>query len=137
MNATKAGSVERAQYLSQVASTIREQINTGSLMALGAHELRPLDFIADDASAPLPSLAFKARILPFTKSGHRSTAARVMQVVVSLNAADLYDVLVIYKGRDGQKVVHYESSDVDAMKLSWLLLALDFDGDSVLNPRYL
>jgi hypothetical protein len=109
------------------ALIIRDQITTGVLMALGAHKL-----IATESG-----LRFAARILPFTKSGKRGTAARVMQVEVTLNALDLYDIAVTYAGRDYSVVTHWEAANVDCFELSRLLLALDYDGPTAVNPRML
>jgi len=135
MQNTSTSSVAR-----EIAATIVEQIGRGTLMSLGGHNLTH-GMIATTADAPaLPSLSFDARILPMTKGGHRGSTPRIMRVVVGLNGADYYDVHVSYPQRGdtfGQKprTVHYEADDVDAGSLSRLLLALDYDGTAVLNPR--
>lgn len=115
-----------------VSDIIRRQIGQGVLMSLGARA-----FVAYEAG-----LAFDATILPMTKSGKRATAARTMRVYVKLNAADYYDISVTYPRRGDRygihaPEVHYEAADVDALQLSGLLLALDYDGETVLNPRYI
>lgn len=125
----------------EVAQVIHRQIGGGVLMSLGAHNLGHGNLAPVVGAFPQPGLVFNARILPFTKSGKRSGSARVMLVVVSLNAMDYYDVLVTYNapgdryGAQGP-VVHYEAADVDFETLPRLLLALDYDGETVLNPRY-
>lgn len=110
----------------EIASTIKRQIGAGSLMALAAH-----DFIALDGG-----LRFIARILPFNKNGKRSTRAAKMLVEVKLNFMDLYDVRVV-EVRNFELVEHFTVQHVDAYSLPRLMLALDFDGDEVLNPRYM
>ncbi|AWY06704.1 hypothetical protein SEA_ZETA1847_70 [Microbacterium phage Zeta1847] len=110
-----------------IAHTIREQITTGALMALGAREL-----IATESG-----LRFTASILPFTKSGARGTRARAMRVEVTLNGLDYYDVVVSYAGRDYSTVEHYAGDNIDAFSLARILLALDYDGPTALNPRML
>lgn len=57
-----------------------------------------------------------------------------MFVEVRLNAMDTYDVAVFYSIR-GQKTIHYRTDGIYADQLSRLMLALDYDGDVVLNPR--
>ena len=123
------------------AHTIRQQIGLGALMSLGARDFRHGNVAAIRGAKPLPSLIFNATILPMTKNGKRSTAPRAMQVIVSHNPADYYDIRVTYNQR-GDKygcepaVVHYEADDVDAFTLPRVLLALDYDGDTILNPGY-
>lgn len=129
-----------AETTRTIGNTIRQQIEGGVLMALGGHDFRYGRVCAFREAPALPSLIFNARILPMTKAGKRSTAPRTMQVVVSLNGADLYDVRVTYHQRGDRygakpSVVHYEADDVYAEDLSRLLLSLDYDGDTVTNPR--
>lgn len=121
-------------------ATIRQQIETGVLMSLGGHNFRYGRVCAFPGTDPLPSLVFNARILPMTKSGSRCTAPRTMQVVISLNGRDYYDIRVTYNqsgDRYGAQppVVHYEADDVEVSTLSRLLLSLGYDGDTVTNPR--
>lgn len=113
-----------------VAQTIKDQIGMGALMCLGAH-----DFAATGDGAG--ALVFKARILPFTKGGKRSTRPRIMHVSITLNALDLYDVDVFTYDKRLNIVPHYNIKDIDFTQLPMLMLALDYDGDEVLNPRYL
>lgn len=127
-----------AEYLNEIASTIRQQITGGVLMSLGARDFR---YGAIPNAYGSPSLIFNATILPMTKNGKRGTAPRTMQVIVSLNAMDYYDIRVTYPQR-GDKyglkdpVVHYEAKDIDVSTLAPLMLSLDYDGDTVTNPRY-
>lgn len=125
----------------EVAAIIRRQISGGVLMSLGARDFRHGNVAAVRGADPLPSLIFNATILPFTASGARGSAGRTMNVVVSLNARDLYDVLVTYNRRGDRygtqgPVVHFEADDVDAESLTRVMLALDYDGPETLNPRY-
>lgn len=124
----------------ETADIIRQQIETGVFMSLGARDLRHGNIAATPESAALPSLIFTATILPMTKDGSRGTAARSMTVTIGHNAADYYDVRVTYPQRGDRygikpPVVHFKADDVDAASLSRLLLALDYDGAEVLNPR--
>lgn len=130
------------EYLREVASTIRQQITGGVLMSLGARDFRHGAVAASKDSPALPSLIFNATILPMTKNGTRGTAPRTMQVIVSHNAMDYYDIRVTYPQR-GDKyglkdpVVHYEATDIDVSTLARLMLSLDYDGDTITNPRYI
>ena len=110
--------------------TIFSQILAPVKMSLGAHNFR---FGAKG------DLAFDARILPFTKAGKRAGQPRIMTVLVKLNSLDLYDIEVVYyrtSSRYGsaERVTHYEAT-IDVSDLNRTLLALDYDGDHVLNPR--
>lgn len=111
----------------EIATTIQKQIGAGVLMCLGAHDL------AFDRTGP--ALTFKAVILPMLASGKRSAEPSTMRVTVTLNALDYYDVKVVYEAH-GETVTHFERKDVDCFELPVLLLALDYDGAEVLNPRY-
>ncbi|QEP09085.1 hypothetical protein [Glutamicibacter sp. ZJUTW] len=112
-----------------IATTIRQQISLGSLMSLGMQQ--PAALTADNEEV---GFTFLARILPITKSGRRGTSPRIMRVSVTLNGNDLYDVEVTYIARR-KPVTHYEAVNVGAEQISTLMLALDYDGDQVLNPR--
>lgn len=117
-----------AQY-QEVAKIIRQQFTLMGLMTLGASNLRVM-------GAQEGGLAFVARILPFNKSGKRAQAARKMMVTIVLNAMDEYEVEVFYYDKDGNKVVHYENNR-QGPDLERFAVALDYDGDTVLNPRYM
>ena len=108
-----------------VPQTVYAQINKHVLMSLGMSDLT---YFSD-------GIKFNARILPMTQSG-RGARARVMSVMVRLDASDTYTVRVSYfKGRYIQ-VTHFEESGIYADQLNHLLLALDHDGREVTNPRY-
>ena len=115
-----------------VAEIIRSQIQLGIFMTLGASDL---GHTASTGSRDyeMAGLAFTARILPFNKSGERSAMARKMSVKILLNAGDLYDIEVreIASGK-----IHYSTQNVVVFDLNRTLLALDYDGEEVLNPRY-
>ena len=111
------------------AQIIQQQIGVGSLMSLGAHDLA-----AVTEKGQIHGFTFMARILPFTKAGKRSSAARNMRVMIMLNELDYYDVSVTY-ARKYEGVTHYEGHNVGAEQISNLMLALDYDGDTALNPR--
>ena len=82
----------------------------------------------------LGGLRFTARILPFNKDGERSYRPTKMNVEISLNPRDLIDVKVT-RQKDG--VVHYEGTDFFIDQLPGVIYALDYDGDTPLNPRIL
>lgn len=133
-------STETMTVAQEVAHTIRQQITPGVLMSLGAHEQQSGTVATVEGADPLPSYIFKARILPFNKNGERAEAPRAMTVIVSLNSSDLYDIYVAYNQRGDRfglkpRVVHFEADDVDAESLANTMLALDYDGETVLNPR--
>ena len=114
----------------EVANTIREQIGMGPLMSLGAHDFRHT--IMDGGS---PALHFRARILRMKADGTRSEQVRNMHVLVWLTDRDDYGVRVTFVERF-QLVKHYEASGFYADQLARLMLSLDYDGDTVRNPRY-
>ena len=110
--------------------TIFSQILAPVKMSLGAHNFR---------FGTKGDLTFEARILPFTKAGKRAGRPRIMTVQVRLNGLDLYDTEVVYYRNSSsrgstERVTHYEAT-IDVSDLNRTLLALDYDGDHVLNPR--
>lgn len=126
----------------EIANTIRQQITVGVLMSLGAHDIGAARMAHEQGGPMLPSLVFKALVLPFNKNGERSERPRKMYVIVSLTPADTYKITVTYNanvgnGRGPDRTDHYHATDVYAEDLSRTLLALDYDGDTVLNPRYI
>lgn len=116
---------QRNNYL-QVAQTFREAIGLGALMSLGASNA-----VAVPGANQLGGLLFTARILPMTKKG-RGQVARRMAVMVSLSANDLIDVQVV---EIASGKVHFQEDDLYISMLERVLLALDWDGDEVANPR--
>lgn len=122
----------------EIANTIRQQITPGVLMSLGAHDLGSAHMAHEKGEPMLPSLVFKALILPFNKNGKRSERARKMYVIISLTPADTYEITVTYNGnaRGPGRTDHYHATDVYAEDLSRIMLSLDYDGDTVTNPRY-
>lgn len=115
-----------------VSNVIRRQIGISSLMTLGAHDLRTI--VENDREI---GLQFTARILPFTRFGlgPRGERPRLMTVRISLNSLNFYELSVTYSNR-GSIYTHYSANSIDAETLRSTLLALDFDGETVLNPRY-
>lgn len=107
-----------------IPEIIFSQIDKRVLMSLGA----------SDFGHSYKALSFAARILPITKAG-RGSRARVMTVEIELEAGDTYLVRVTYF-KSGVREVHFNQSGVYADQLSRILLALDFDGKQVTNPRY-
>lgn len=111
--------------------TTKKQIGVRNLMAVGAHKFRH-DNGGND-------LIFNAKILPFNLNGERGGKARTMQVAVRLTPQDTYDIEVTFVRKQGgayQNVVHFETEGVYADQLGGLILALDWDGPTALNPRY-
>ena len=113
----------------EVAATIRSQIDRGVLMSLGAHHFAY-------GTDQMGQVSFLARILPFTKLGHRSARVANMVVTITLNGLDYYDITVKHWA-NYELTIHAEGHDIDAFTLNRWLLALDYDGDTALNPRYI
>lgn len=113
--------------LVNVGKALHVQLDRKVLWSLGASGLQY-------SAKGLGGIEFDARILPFKVNGERGSRARVMRVKVLLNSSDLYDISVGYpKGYEW--VEHFSREDVDVESINFLLLALDYDGDEVLNPR--
>jgi hypothetical protein len=100
-------------------------------MSLGAHNLAS---VLNEGE--IEGLTFRARILPFRKDGTRSEKPRIMQVIITHNALDYYDARVIYTSAR-EILTHYETSNIDAEQLPRIMLALDYDGATALNPQVL
>ena len=49
----------------EIANTIRQQITVGVLMSLGAHDIGAARMAHEQGGPMLPSLVFKALVLPF------------------------------------------------------------------------
>jgi hypothetical protein len=110
------------RHRSAVANTILEQIGRPALWTIGAH----------DYTIPAEGgLSFKARILPFKADGRRSDSPRNMDVTVTLNGMDLYEVKVTHR-RGAKVTTHYESETgvwgMDFTQLRATIHALDSDG---------
>lgn len=105
----------------------RAAIGDGALWSVGAHDI---------ASVPgayqLGGLTFLARILPMTETG-RSDTAESMAVLVSLTPADEIDVEV-RRIADGREHARIPGIYID--QIQRIILALDYDGPEVMNPRY-
>lgn len=117
-----------------VADIIRNQIERGVFMTLGATNLGHTSTEMDRGYS-MCALVFVARILPFKKNGKRSERAKKMAVEIALTANDTYDIHVFHMVR-GERVTHFKREDVYVFDLNATLIALDYDGDEVLNPRY-
>lgn len=123
-----------------VAGIIKGQIETGVFMSLGASDFYALPNMAgsdiEGRNYNRGGLRFTARILPFTKAGKRSTKPRAMFVWVVLNGSDLYDVTVKYFDKSRGDVEFFTAGNVYADQINRVLLSLDYDGQTVTNPRY-
>lgn len=109
----------------EVANTIRQQLGFGGLATLGASDLSVLN-------VGMGALSFTARILPFNKNGKRSARAEKMLVVIMLDFDDSYTVRVIRPNGE----VFFGGSHIYCTELTAMALALDYNGETVLNPRY-
>lgn len=116
-----------------IATTITEQATTGALMTLGAYPLRPTNLYADDTRRG--GAMWNVRIMPMKKNGDRSSTVRKMELTIELTYADTYTVTAKYYNR-GKAVIHFQRDNVYWDQLEKLLVALDWDGDEILNPRY-
>lgn len=85
-------STATADSTREIANIIRQQITPGVLMSLGAHCIGSARMAHEQGGPMLPSLVFKALILPFNKNGERSERPRKMYVIVSLTPADTYEI---------------------------------------------
>lgn len=101
-----------------VAQTIRSQIQTPVLWALGAHQLSAT---TEDGK---PGLTCSVRVLPFRKDGTRASRPRIMRLFVLLNGLDYYDIKVTYLNKF-DVVEHVSFTDVDVFSLNRVLLSID------------
>ena len=117
------------EHTMSFSTAVKSVVETGVFMSLGARDFRVNSF--DD-------LIFDATILPFNKNGKRGERGRTMTVSVSAGKDDdgTLCVLVIYPERGtGRLLTHFEGeTTIDGLNRT--LLALDYDGDDVLNPEY-
>lgn len=104
-----------------VANTIKQQCTVMGLATVGAHNFKALQ----------NGLSFSARLHPFI-NGKRSHHPIIMTVTITITWQDLYDVRVEY-----DDTLHFSGCDYYFDQLPRLLLALDYDGEEVLNPAYL
>lgn len=111
------------------AGAIFNQIEDGVKMSLGMHNPSVIH-------TPSPGLTFLVRILPFRKDGTRGLSARVMRVTITQNPSGWFDVLVSYQIRRAGDKIHFKRTDVHPKDLNELMLALDYDGLTILNPRW-
>lgn len=110
-------------------TAIRSIVEIGVFMSLGARNFRVNSF--DD-------LIFDATILAFNKNGKRGERGRTMTVSVSAGEVDdgTLHVLAIYPERGTGRLLTHFDGETTINGLNRTLLALDYDGDDVLNPRY-
>lgn len=108
-----------------VAQTIRNQIETGVLWALGATDIHGR---AGNASYN-PALVMNVRVLPFNAKGKRLSRPRVMELLIELTPMDDYTITVMYHRKirnDGWELVtHAKFEHVYADQLSRVLLSID------------
>lgn len=105
-----------------IAATIRQQIELGVLMSLGARDL------AYTTAGEKPGFTFKATVLPFRKDGTRGTRGRTMRVTITFSPVDDYTVTVGYLNRY-EWVEHFRTEGVYADALNRVLLSIDSDDD--------
>lgn len=130
MNAT-------ASTADAISREIYRQISARILMSLGAHQMGCTGTRPGEPDHYAPGLTFLAKILAFRKDGTRGSTARIMRITITLNSADLYDIDVRYAARRSVvgDSIHFQRINVPVGVLNILLLALDYDGPEVLNPR--
>lgn len=114
-----------------IARTITHQATIGALMTLGATDLFAMTATDTRAGGAM----WNVRIIPMRKDGTRGTRPRVMKLRIELTHRDDYNITVDYINR-GKPVTHYTAEGVYCDQLAKILLALDWDGDEILNPRY-
>lgn len=118
----------RTEHL-HTASVFRQALGIGGLMTLGASDIH-----AVPGMHGLGGLALTARILPMRTDGTRSGRPAIMGIMISLTGADTIDVDV----RHGDTArIHAQIRDIYIDDLARVALALDYDGDEILNPRYM
>lgn len=129
-NTAEANTNDYARSLApDVASIIKQQIPMGVFWSLGA-DPKMFHTVIEGK----PGLLFHARILPFNADGHRSVRPVKMSVAVLLEPSDTYQIIAYYR-RGGKVIDHARTSGVYADGLQHVLLALDYDGETPLNPR--
>lgn len=112
----------------QAANDFRTATGIGVLAFLGATNL-----LSVPGEHELGGLAFIARILPFTKAGDRTERPVRMGVLISVTAVDEIDIRVRkYTNHDEHALIQGIYID----QLAAALLALDYNGPEILNPRY-
>jgi len=99
-------------YEDNVAKIIRAQMGMTPLLMLGAQE-------------------FTGRILPFDKEGTRLRKAEKMKIRIILTPLDEYNITVTRA--NGEEFLALEG--IYCFQLAKMMMALDYDGDQVLNPR--
>lgn len=129
---TTTPAAERNAIANDIANEITRQATSGVLMSLGAHNREVLSRTENRRGGA----AWTVLVLPFRKNGTRGTKARRMRLAIQLTHADDYTIQVSYMNR-GDLVTHYYAEGVYCDQLAPILLALDYDGDTVLNPRVL
>ena len=100
------------------------------LMTLGASNPRFLD-----EGWGRGAIAYDVRILPFDDKGSRSRVAKTMELTIIVTALDALDIEVSYD-RNGERVIHYSAEEVFITEVPGLMLGLDWDGPTAVNPRY-
>lgn len=97
------------------------QITKGCLWSVGASDIR----MFSDA------VLFKARIHPRRQDGKRASAARVMDVQITLGGDDLYRVSVRYFVKASlQTVTHWEGTGIYGEDMARLFLSFDSGTES-------
>ena len=111
-------------YEENVAKVIRAQMGMTPLLMLGAQ-----DFTTVRGNEP--GLEFTGRILPFDKEGTRLRKAEKMKIRIILTPLDEYNITVTRA--NGEEFLALEG--IYCFQLAKMMMALDYDGDQVLNPR--
>lgn len=124
---------ESIDYHREAGAAFLRSVNDalcGVLMTLGVSGRRFLD-----EGWGRGAIAYDVRILPFDDKGNRSRVAKTMELAIIVTALDALDIEVSYD-RDGERVIHYSTEGVYITELPGLMLGLDWDGPTAINPRY-
>jgi len=129
MNTTAPSATNVTDDHRETAKYFRDAIDIGVLWSLGGIHLT-----AVPGRDNLGGLHFYAHILPLDPDGNRAEAAIRMAVTISLTAADAIDIDVLHHDTG---TVHATARGIYIDQLNPWLLALDYDGTTPLNPRYI
>lgn len=117
--------IEETEQVQYVAGSIKQQWTVYGLMTLGAHNIKAFN-------EGFGGLIFEANILPFDKNGVRGEKPQSMLVMTEYTPSDDYTIYVI----NNKGSVHFKKDNVYFPELQMLALALDYNGQEILNPRY-
>lgn len=112
-----------------LAQVILEQCTVPCLMTVGAHEF----------TAVTSGVRFLTHIHAFGSKGEREMRPSIMQMEMILNSSDYDDIAVTYPHKQGGSIetaTHWTFREEDMTQLHRIIFALDYEGETVLSPRY-